>query len=262
MQVQRRVVNPGELLAQRQAEPGALVGTYPRSLHLAEGLHHQRDILRRDSDAGVDDGDDQMTRAIDFAFHGHGATRMGELYRIGGEIEQDLLHAALVGPEIGDTVRYLGRQGDVSVVGAFLHHAQAAFDDGTHLDPLLRQRQGVAFDARDVEDVVDEFQKMLSGIVDVLGVLVVLLVPQGTEVFSRHDFRKADDGIQRGPEFVAHVGEEFRLAAVGHFRFDPRRAGLRLALSQGFDGPFAFHHPAQLGTDVAQGVDQGPVGSG
>src|SRR5260370_29680177 len=69
---------------------------------------------------------------------------------------------------------------------------------------------------REIEDVVDEGQQMPSGLQDVLQVLRLLVIDI-TEHLLREDFREPDDGIQRRPEFVAHVGEKLGLVAAGGF---------------------------------------------
>ena len=55
---------------------------------------------------------------------------------------------------------------------------------------------------------------MLSGGMDVLQVLVLFLV-QLTEHPFAQDFREADDCVQRRPQLVRHVGEEFGLVLAG-----------------------------------------------
>src|SRR5260370_38107488 len=57
---------------------------------------------------------------------------------------------------------------------------------------------------------------MPPGLENVLQILRLLVIDV-TEHLLREDFREPDDGIQRRPEFVAHVGEKLGLVAAGGF---------------------------------------------
>src|SRR5882672_971179 len=65
---------------------------------------------------------------------------------------------------------------------------------------------------------------MPTGGQDVLQILRLLLVQLPKEPFSEH-LRKADDGVERSAQFVAHVGQELRLVPARYlelatFAFD------------------------------------------
>ena len=49
---------------------------------------------------------------------------------------------------------------------------------------------------------------MLTGVVDVLGILAVLRATDWTEHFIFHDLGKSEDCIERRAQLVAHRGEE------------------------------------------------------
>jgi len=51
--------------------------------------------------------------------------------------------------------------------------------------------------------------------VNVVRIFRVFSRAQQAEHFFLHHFAETDDGIERRPELMAHVGEEFRLRAVG-----------------------------------------------
>ena len=82
-------VQTGELVHERQADPGAFVRARLRMLHPVEALEHPRQIGRRDADAGV--GDLQLgVRAAP----AHGDANLAherELEGVGQQIEDDLL---------------------------------------------------------------------------------------------------------------------------------------------------------------------------
>ena len=62
-----------------------------------------------------------------------------------------------------------------------------------------------------VEDVVDHFEQVAAGFLDVLGV-AFLLVVEGLERLEH--FGEADDAVERRAQLVAHGGEEFAFEAV------------------------------------------------
>ena len=55
-------------------------------------------------------------------------------------------------------------------------------------------------------------------VVDVLEVLPVAVVAERPEALLHHHLGKADDGIERGADLVADLGEEFGLCRGGFFR--------------------------------------------
>ena len=50
------------------------------------------------------------------------------------------------------------------------------------------------------------------------------------EHFGLHHLGEAEDGVERRPQFVAHLGEELRLGDVGAFRAPPRVVGYQFRL--------------------------------
>src|SRR3546814_4329772 len=90
----------------------------------------------------------------------------------------------------------------------------ASLDEGAEVHLLLPELQLAGFDLREVEQIVDEAQQVLPGAVDVLRVLVVLRVIERPEGLRRHHLGKADDGVERRAQLVAHMGEEIGRAHV------------------------------------------------
>ena len=58
---------------------------------------------------------------------------------------------------------------------------------------------------------------MRAGLVDVPDVLKVFRAADGAEGFALDHSEKPDDGVERGAQFVAHVGEKLRLGVVREF---------------------------------------------
>ena len=66
---------------------------------------------------------------------------------------------------------------------------------------------------RDVEQVIDQRQQVLSVLGDDVHVLT-LVAGQRAAVTFEQQLRKAEDRVQRGAQLVAHVGEELGLVLV------------------------------------------------
>ena len=69
-------------------------------------------------------------------------------------------------------------------------------------------------DLGEVKDVVDQLQQMAAAVEDVVGVLELPGI-QVAEHPVAEDFGEAEDGVERGAQLVAHVGQEQALGAVG-----------------------------------------------
>jgi hypothetical protein len=81
------------------------------------------------------------------------------------------------------------------------------------VEPSELQLEPAGLHLGEVKDVVDQGEKMLAGAEDVLEVLGLLLVDLTEHPFRQH-LREADDGVQRGAEFMGHVGKELGLVAA------------------------------------------------
>ena len=67
-----------------------------------------------------------------------------------------------------------------------------------------------------VQDVVDDHQQVFGRLLDGLGVFALFRVHFGVE----HELAHAHDGVHRGADLVAHIGQELRLVVgrlLGHF---------------------------------------------
>jgi hypothetical protein len=80
---------------------------------------------------------------------------------------------------------------------------------------LKIEPQTARFDLRHIEDVVDDVEQIAAAVHDIAAIFVIFLRAQLAEHSRFHDLGKADDGVQRRAQFVAHIGEEFGLGAVG-----------------------------------------------
>ena len=206
-----------DLLADGQAEAGALGLVSERVADLLEALEDFGLVGRCDADTGVTDADDQIA-ALGMSCEGDGAG-IGEFDGVGDEIDDDLNEAVLIASDL--------RQGGLNVADEleFLcleercSGGNGALDDV--LDGDLRQIpcELAGFDLGEVEDVVDElgealafadddakvFQDLGFGLRDLA---VVFRDEREETVFetAADDFGKAEDGGERSAELVADGG--------------------------------------------------------
>ena len=74
------------------------------------------------------------------------------------------------------------------------------------------------FDARDVQDLVDQIEQMLPAADDLLHALAVLR----RQRILLKQLREPEDGVERRAQLVTHAGEEVALGAIGAVGFDTR----------------------------------------
>ena len=70
-------------------------------------------------------------------------------------------------------------------------------------------------DLGDVEDVVDDVEQVLAAFVYVLGVFAVFRRTDRTEHLVEQDFGKAQDGVERRTDFVAHSRQKAAFSFTG-----------------------------------------------
>jgi hypothetical protein len=82
---------------------------------------------------------------------------------------------------------------------------------------LRRDRFHAArFDLGEIENFVDQAEEVLGRGEDAVEILHRCGVAAIFGVFLQH-LRIADDGVERGAQFVAHIGQELRLGEIGAF---------------------------------------------
>jgi hypothetical protein len=74
--------------------------------------------------------------------------------------------------------------------------------------------QLAGLDLRDIEDVVEDRQQRLAGRMDRTDFVLLFFIEAAVGV--EQQICHADDTAQRGPEFMAHRGEEFRFGQIGN----------------------------------------------
>src|SRR5262249_14906950 len=93
----------GELSSDGKAEAGASVLAGAGPVDLLETLEDQRLLVRRNSDAGVDDSETYagriFARRLDGGRHAHGSL-LGELDRVADEVDEDLTETYRVADDL------------------------------------------------------------------------------------------------------------------------------------------------------------------
>ena len=177
---------------------------------------------------------------------------LGVGYGIAGVVDQDLAQPQRVADQVG---RHL----PVDVEDHFQPFGGGLFGDqaGDIVEHLLQFELGVldrqlAFlDLRKIKNIVDDAEQMPAGDLDLPDIVALA----GRQLGLQGQVGHPDDGIHRGADLVAHVGQEIRFGEVGVFR---RRLGV-LQL----DGPLLQHLIENLALrDVTRGGEhplQDPV---
>jgi signal transduction histidine kinase/PAS domain-containing protein len=206
-------------------------------LHLIEGPQDLRDVVRGDADAGIryPEGHEAVLLHDDRGCDP--APRLGELDAVVHQVEKNLLHAQPVGAEGRQVVGHFRRQLDAETLGPVEDHLRRFHNHGGDIDDVIVEVKLSRLDPGDVQDIGDQGEEMGARLVDHVQIGCIFAVPDGPEDLSPDHFGKTDDGVQRGPQFVTHVGQELGLRAVGEFRLILGPTQVPGAL---FDPPFQF----------------------
>ncbi len=199
-----------ELLHQRQANPGAFVAAALRALDTVEAIEDARQFLFGNAGTGI--GNRHQHSAVDLA-HRHGdAAGKRELESVGDEVEDDLFpHLAI------DVHRnWQGRAVDDELEASLLHRgAERAGEiggEGCEIDRLESGTHASGFDAREVEQCVDELEETLA-----VAMRDVELIADGAwhgVAGATRFVERTEQQRQRRTKLVADVAEEGRLGAI------------------------------------------------
>ena len=187
--------------------------------------------------ARVADGDAHALRSGLRDFQLHLAGRAVVLDGVRQQVQQHLLEARMVGPHRQLLARRKDHV-DLALLRLLLHHHAHFLDQRGQRHRLDRQAQAARFDLRQVEDFIDQRQKMAARSDDVLHEGALLHDSRGQR-FVGQQLGKAEDGVERRAQFVRHAGEKAVLGLAGPLQFDflfVERAFDALALRDVADG--------------------------
>ena len=180
-----------------------------------------------------------------------------ELHRVGEQVGQDLRDAtAIAAHRARDVVGEVDRQLQPLAVRGRGDDVRGGLDHLAQVEVALLELEVAGLDLRDVQDVVDDQQQLLARGAGGRRVLALLVVELGVEQQLRHP----DDAVERGPDLVAHVGQERGLgprrllgAGAGHARL-----GLAADPADGEDRQ--RDEPRERRDEAGDADDRGAVG--
>ena len=179
---------------------------------LPELLEDRLLVLGRDTDAGVTHRD--LGRAVrDGRADADVAAFRCEFNRVREKVEEDLLDFPLVATEGAESLVHCHRERDPAARGPLAHQGDGVVDRLPQMEVGQLQLHPARLDLREVEDVVDQGEQVAARGEDILQILLLLAVDVAEHPLQEH-LGKADDGVERCPQLVRHVGEELRLVAI------------------------------------------------
>ena len=199
-------------------------------LYLSEGRHRVCDLFLRHADARIGDGNRRAIVGRPRRNEHDAPAFRRKLVRIGKQVDQYLLDTANIDGHLRQDRVGLDFQHLLLLADTRFDKHDTGIDQLPEVAVLLRELEGAALYFRDVEDIRDNVEQVAAS-ARYMGSIFHRLVG-GLSVRSDmlDEFREADDGVERRPELMAHIGEEFRLRAAGHVGFHLGRTQCRLRL--------------------------------
>ena len=153
-----------------------------------------------------------------FAFLGNEHENLAlirELDGVADQVEENLTQPPRVSVQMEGHVR-LDEIGQFDSLGVrcFGTDFDGIFDHLREIEIHRVEREFARLDFREIQDVIDDPQQSLGTAGDRHGV-IPLPLRQGC---FEQESRQANDPVHRGADFMAHVGQELALGAVGFFR--------------------------------------------
>ena len=90
---------------------------------------------------------------------------------------------------------------------AFLDQGDGGIEGSAEIEVSQLELHPARLDLRQVQDVVDKREQMMTRGVNILHVLRLLVVELSEHALAEH-LGKADDCVQRGAQLMAHVGQK------------------------------------------------------
>ncbi len=178
---------------------------------LTEGLEQASGLLRRHAYAGILNLGGQLNAAIATGAYGDiklDVSGFGELDGIVDQIDQNLPQAQRISNQI---VGHIRCNVDQKLQSFFIrlesHHGHHATEHIFQPEGNVFEDQLIRLDFGKIEDVIDDAQQRRTGAVDLVDIVALL----GRKLGFQAKMRQADDGVHRGTDFMAHVGQEHAL---------------------------------------------------
>ena len=204
-----------EPLADGQAQSGAAKTAADARVGLGEGGKQPLQRRGRDTDAGIPDLEAQSHgRLVGLALldQQRHLPLFGELDGIADQVEQYLFQPQPIAPQWPQGGRrYLQTQRQSLGLGRGPHQAVEIGEQRPQVAGAWLDAQLAGLDLGQIEYIVEDGQQGLAGAADALDHVALV---RG-ERLALQDLGQAEDGIQRGADLVAHVGEKLALGRVG-----------------------------------------------
>src|ERR1700722_6320788 len=127
--------------------------------------------MSADADAVILDYEGNIRRA-GMGADRDGAAAVGEAYRVGHEIEQDLVKRSFVGNNLREIASDDFLQRNTRLARAQSQHVATAVHHLRRIEWLCRNLEVTGLDFRHIEDAMDNRKQMIAGIVDPPGIFI------------------------------------------------------------------------------------------
>ena len=215
----------------------------PAAFRRAEGLRRRFDLAFGNAGPVVGDGDDQASIHVQSRPHRHLAAGVGEFHGIGQQVQQHPPQNPPVRPQRRQVVVRLAVDRQRPFQGVREDETDGLLEGIGDRHVFLVERCFAGFDLGKVEHVVGDGQQVFADLADVDGVGQVRLLGDG--------LGEPEDGVERGPQLVAHARQEFGFSATLRDRPFARLVVVGRQVLQApatlLQGPFGFAEPFDIG---------------
>ena len=218
----------------RQAQTGAAKLARRRPVGLLKGVENPRLRIGRDTDPLVTHGEIQrqrIGRSGALADRQRHLALLGKFDGIAHQIEQDLLQAQRIAQQLtlGKLRCHLVAQTHARRTDFGDQQAIEIGDQFSDREWCFLEGHFLGVDLRQIENVIEQIEQVVGGV----GNLVQLVALAGVDVAATEHVGHADNGVHRGTQFVAHIGQEGALGPIGGLG---SLLGQRQRLRAGSDG--------------------------
>ena len=131
-----------------------------------------------------------------------------ELERIVQQIDGDLIDGASITHQFRQAFGNFERNRNGFFNGLGFQQVMGIFKTLSYPNWLVLDVAATGFKSREVQNVVDESQKIAAGGMDIASIFLVVAIGDRAKQFMLQHFREAQNGIERRAQFMAHIGKE------------------------------------------------------
>ncbi len=108
------------------------------------------------------------------------------------------------------------RHDDAALLSLRINHGPALQHDLGQRDRFVRKRCLARLDQRQIENLVDQFQQIPSGLENMFK--VALLGGRGRRCAGFNELCETENRVEWRAQFMAHAGKKIRFREIGFFR--------------------------------------------